>query len=105
MINTKLVDGHGGKNKAKIGNEGELSVVVHPHPPKNESIEPLPYSQFFTDNGEADGSNDMIVNGAVTPIDFYVSAKDNFDIYIKTINVALLKALAHFCIYRKRIAI
>ena len=89
MINTKLVDGHGGKNKAKIGAEGELNVVVHPHPPKNESIEPLPYSQFFTDNGESNGSNDMIVNGSGTPIDFYISAKSDFDIYIKSITVQI----------------
>ena len=88
MINSRLFDSEGG-NGAKIGDEGELNVVVHPHPPISEVISPLPFVQFFTDDGSATGSNDMIVNGSTANVDFYVSASQDFDIYIKSLTVQI----------------
>lgn len=76
----------------QINSEGEASVVVHPHPPKNEDISgaPLPFRQYFTDDGYSSGSNDMIVTGtAAAPLDFYISANQNYDIYIKQISVVI----------------
>ena len=86
---SKIADGHGTSNQAKIGDEGELSVVVHPHPPINETVTTLPFIQFFTDNGTNTGSNNMIVNGSSTAIDFYISASETVDIYIKTVSVQI----------------
>ena len=89
MINARIVDASGNDRGAKIGAEGELSVVVHPHPPENESIFPLPFSQMFTDDGATTGSFDMIVDGSSTPVEFYISARNDVDIYIKSITVQI----------------
>lgn len=81
-----------GKNKgqvAKVNGEGELTMVMHTHPPNDEQIEGLPVRQFFTDDGTADGAIDMRVDGSVTPVDFYIKASADFDIYIKTLSVRL----------------
>ena len=48
------------KRSATVDNEGALEVVVHPHPPLDESVYPLPYFQYFTDDGTSGGSNDMV---------------------------------------------
>ena len=76
-------------NTLKIGGEGELNAVIHPHPPLNESIFPLPFSQFFTDNGKSTGSRDMRVNGASNFIDFYIEAKTDFDVFINSITIQI----------------
>jgi len=69
----------------KITTEGCASVVVHPHPPTDESIDILPYRSYFTNNG----SKLMNVNGAVTNVDFTVSALQEYDIYVKYISVEI----------------
>ena len=79
-IKTKLVDGHGSGNTLKINGEGELNVVVHPHPPKNEENLAVPFRQYFTDDGTSSGSNDMRVNGATNSVDFYIKAETDRDI-------------------------
>lgn len=89
MINVRIKDGHGSGNFAKIGGEGEVGVVVHPHPPIDESVFPLPFRQYFTDDGTTSGSNDMTVDGSTTNVDFYVSASEDFDIYIKSISIII----------------
>lgn len=85
MINTRLIDGHGRGTVAKVNGEGELSVVVHPHPPVDEEVNALPYRSYF-ENG---GSNDMIVDGSSTAVDFSINASPNFDIYIKSISIEI----------------
>jgi len=88
MWNVGIIDGHGRKNRAKINGEGELSVVVHPHPPLDEEVSALPYAQFFTQDG--DGSTiAMNVNASTTNLSFEVNAVFDFDIYVKTITVLL----------------
>jgi len=89
MITTKLESGDGSGNIAKVDSEGALQVVVHPHPPINETLSPLPFSQFFTTTGISTGSTDMIVNGATTAVPFYIRANDDFDIYINSISIQI----------------
>jgi len=89
MIKVNLEDGYGSGNKTKVNGEGELSVVVHPHPPKDEIITVLPFRQFFTDNGSETGGNDFTVNGATTNQDFYIKAIEDYDIYINSISVVI----------------
>lgn len=86
---SKIVDGHGTSNQVKVDNEGAIGVVIHPHPPIDESLFPLPFTQYFTDNGTDTGSNDMIVNGGTNFVDFYISAQTDIDIYIKSITVQI----------------
>jgi hypothetical protein len=85
MIDVRLHDGKGSGNFAKVNGEGELSVVVHPHPPINHEKDAVPYRSYF-ENG---GSNDMIVNGATTAVDFTIEAIAEFDIYIKSISIEI----------------
>lgn len=89
MIDINILDGKGYGNKAKVSKEGALSVVVHPHPPRNETIDALPFRQYFTANGMANGSNDMRVNGSITPKDYYIAASEIYDIYIGYVSVEI----------------
>jgi hypothetical protein len=89
MIKVHLSDGYGKGNRAKVNGEGELGVVVHPHPPADEIVTVLPFRQYFTTDGTSSGSNDMIVNGSTTAVDFYVEAVPEYDIYINSISVEI----------------
>ena len=72
MIKAIISDGHGSGNKLKINHEGVANVIVHPHPPTDEKIAVQPFRQYFTDNGNGSGSNDMIVDGSTTPVSFFI---------------------------------
>lgn len=91
---TQITDLNG--NRLRVGDEGEISVIPHTHPPLNEKILSLPYRQYFSDDGLVDGSNDMRVDGSSTNIDFYISALQREDVYVKTINVKLADSAAKF---------
>lgn len=94
MIKVAIVNPLNG-DASKIGTEGELPVVVHPHPPIEDDYIYLPFRQYFTDNGQPDGSNDMRVTGtAASPVDFYISALNEDDIFIKTIAFVISDAQA-----------
>jgi hypothetical protein len=68
---------------------------VHPHPPIEDEYIYLPFRQYFTDNGRPDGSNDIrVVGTAADPIDFYISARQDDDIFIKTIAFVISDAQA-----------
>lgn len=88
-IDVRLVDGYGGKNAAKIDEEGQINVVVHPHPPVSESLTAQPFRQYFTDDGASSGSNSMRVDGSTTPVPFYISSNNEYDVYIKYISVVI----------------
>lgn len=90
-----LEDGYGSGNKAKINGEGELGVVVHPHPPIDETKAPLPFRQYLTDDGLSTGDNDMMVAGSSSStFEFCVSARPDIDLYIKNIAVVIADASA-----------
>lgn len=89
-ITSQLIDGLGRGNRAKVNGEGELSVVIHPHPPRDELVEAFPFRQYFTDSGLPGGSNNMIVAGsAAAPLDFWIQASSDYDIYVKYISIAI----------------
>lgn len=90
MITAKII---GSSGKAlKVNGEGEITVSQHTHPPLDEEIESLPFRSYFLNNG----SNDMRVNGATTPIEFSIEADENYDYYIKALNVKLADTGAAF---------
>ena len=91
-IKTLIEDGRGRGNKAKIDEDGALAVVVHPHPPKDETDAAFPFREYFTDTGLPTGSNDMRVNGSATPIDFSVQAISDKDVYIKSVSIVIVDA-------------
>lgn len=80
-ISTEIKDPNG--NRLRVYGEGYISVAEHQHPPLNESVIALPFRQYFTDNGNSTGSNDLTVNGSSTFTDFYIEAQEEYDIYIK----------------------
>lgn len=74
----------------KVNGEGEIAVTIHQHPPIDEEVLALPFRQYFTDNGIASGSNNMAVSATASNFtDFYISANENYDIYIKYITVEI----------------
>ena len=97
MIPVNLTDGHGTENKAKVGAEGEVSVVVHPHPPRDENAfvgTPLPFRQYFTNDGYSTGSSDMKVDGSTTNQVFFIQAEEERDIYVGRVSVVIADASA-----------
>ena len=96
-IPTKIEDGTGTGHFLKINGEGEASVVVHPHPPRDEDAvfgTPIPFRQYFTDNGYSDGDNDMRVNGSSTNQLFFIQAEQEKDIYIGRVSIVIADASA-----------
>ena len=87
MITARIIGADG--KQLKVNGEGEISVVIHQHPPIDEDVVALPFRQYFTDDGTKSGSNNMAVNGSGTPVDFYISANPNYDIYIKYLSVEI----------------
>jgi hypothetical protein len=78
----------------KINGEGEASVVVHPHPPKDEEGVAVPFIQSLTADGTSTGSVDMRVDGSTNAQEFYVSADQTKDTYIKTVQFTIADATA-----------
>lgn len=72
----------------RIDKNGEASVVVHPHPPRGETPHPIPYRNYFKDTSPTP-SNDMAVDGSVTPVEFCIFSSQEKDIYIKSISVEI----------------
>jgi len=89
MIYTNIKDARG--RKLQLDADNTVPIVIHGHPPlENERVLELPFSQFFTTNGSATGSNNMVVAGTLaSPIDFYVKANEEYDIYIDTVSIQI----------------
>ena len=78
----------------RVGEEGVLNTVIHPHPPKNEDLTALPFRQYFTNDGTSAGSNDMLVDGSTTNAEFWVGSDADNDIYIKLVSIVIADASA-----------
>ena len=88
MINTGIADNRNG-NELAVTEEGTIGVVQHLHPPVNDTLRTVPYRQYFTDDGTIAGSNDMRVVGTATGTDFYISASQDVDIFVRSISVVI----------------
>ncbi len=87
MLSVRIVNGSG--QVLRLGDEGEIPVVIHQHPPINESVSSLPFRQYFTTDGLTSGSNIMNIDGDTNFVDFFITANQDFDIYIKYITVEI----------------
>ena len=92
MIKTQIIDGYGTGNKLKLEDEGQIGVVVHPHPPKAEESASKPFRQYFLQDGT--GTNDMRVDGSTTNVEFSILSDTNRDTYIKTLSILIADASA-----------
>lgn len=82
MIRVQIV-GDNVNRPLNIDEEGNINVVTHTHPPLNETSIAYPFRSYMKNSA---GSSDMIVDGSVTPQNFYVAANSNRDIFIKCIS-------------------
>ena len=55
-LDVVIKDGHGSNKAAKVNGEGEFGVVIHTHPPVDESVTAYPFRQFLTSTGVSTGS-------------------------------------------------
>lgn len=85
-ISSKIQDGKGNGFMARVDDEGALFVSTAPRPPISNASFPLPFAQMFVNDL---GSSEMSVDGSATPIDFYIEALQDFDIYINSISVKI----------------
>lgn len=92
-LKTTQADGRTG-SRNKVLPDGEAVIVVAPYPFQDTSILPLPYRQYFTDDGLSAGTNDMRVDGSSVNVGYYIPATSTHDIYIKTISVIVADASA-----------
>lgn len=85
MFNCIIRGGGGNKSAVGVTKDQELCVIGAPYPPLvQQKVEP--FRQYLTDDGLANGTNNMAVDGSVTNIDYYIKSKPTEDRYITTLN-------------------
>lgn len=85
MFSFRLWDGLGKKKAAGVTKDNELCTILAPYPALVQQ-KVRPFRQYLTDDGTAQGSNAMGVNGSTTNVDFYISADPKADRYITSLN-------------------
>jgi hypothetical protein len=86
LIKTKLIGSGPERTEAAVEKSGAVSVVERPFPPFGVQQNVRPFRQFMTDDGTPTGSSDMLVDGSVTPVDFFVEAPQDQDLYVTRIS-------------------
>lgn len=89
----RLVDGWGNANKARVNANGAVLTTLDSTPPQLAQ-DSKPFVSFLTDDGLPTGSHDMLVNGSVTPVEFWVPAMSESDLYITSISFLISDANA-----------
>lgn len=85
MFNFQLWDGSGKKKAAGVTGDGEVCTITAPYPPLVQQ-KVSPFRQYLTLDGTANESNDMGIDGSVTPVEFYVASHESEDLYITSLN-------------------
>lgn len=88
MIPIQIVDGSGTSKKVSVLPEGELLVSVHSSPPLLRQKTKI-FGQFLTVDGAPASSNDMGVDGSGTPVEFFIAAQENNDLYLTALSFIL----------------
>ena len=82
MIKAKIIGSGPERTEVDVEKSGAMSVVERPFPPFGVMQNVRPFRQFLTDDGTPTGSEDMMVDGSVTPVDFFVEAPQDADLYV-----------------------
>lgn len=82
MIRTKIIGSGPNRTEVEVADSGAMSVVERPFPPFGVKQNVRPFRQFMTIDGTPGGSSDMLVDGSVTPVEFFVEAPQIADLYI-----------------------
>lgn len=81
-LNVHLRDALTGR-ALKVGTEGEIQNSEHPHAPASEADIGFPQTGYFTTDGDPNSSNfDMRADGSTTPIEYYIKAPEDRDLYV-----------------------
>jgi len=78
------INGTGGE--VDVTPEQALLTTSTTFPPFGRHLADI-YRQYMTTDGTTTGSNDMGIDGSVTPVDFFISADEKEDRYITNINL------------------
>jgi hypothetical protein len=82
LIRVKILGSGPKRTEARVSESGAVSVVERPFPPFGVQQNVRPFREFMTDDGTATGSSDMLVDGSVTPVPFFIQAPQDEDLYI-----------------------
>jgi hypothetical protein len=85
MINTQIIDGTGTKKKVQVDDQHALVVSLASCPPLIVQKNKI-FRQFLTDNGTADGTSSMDVDGSSTNVTYYIPASSDADRYITAVS-------------------
>lgn len=88
MIKNQITCGVGTGKSARVLPDHELLVSNVAHPPLMPQKVKV-FRQHLTDDGLSTGSEDMLVDGSVTPVEFWVPAATDADRYITTVSFVI----------------
>lgn len=83
QTNINLIDGLGSKTKNKINEYNAIKVYDQGIPDVDDPVLQIPRSDYLKDVND---NFDARVDGSTTPIDFFISALPNNDIYISSLS-------------------
>jgi hypothetical protein len=86
LIRTKIIGSGPERTEVDVEKSGAISTVERPFPPFGVQQNVRPFRQFLTDDGTPGGSSDMLVDGSVTPVDFFVEARQDADLYVTRVS-------------------
>jgi len=86
LIRAKIIGSGPERTEVGVEKSGAMSVVERPFPPFGVQQNVRPFRQFLTDDGTPTGNSDMLVDGSVTPIDFFVEAPQDRDLYVTRVS-------------------
>jgi hypothetical protein len=86
LIKAKIIGSGPERTEVDVEKSGAISTVERPFPPFGVQQNVRPFRQFLTDDGTPGGSSDMLVDGSVTPVDFFVEARQDADLYVTRVS-------------------
>ncbi len=85
-IDVKIQSGTGLQNFAEVDSRNRLCIMPAIVPPFGHSVESRVFRDYLRDSTD---SNDMLVDGSVTPVEFTIESDQNNDRYIKSISFVI----------------
>jgi len=87
MLNALITDGSGTKERAFV-RDNSLVITQYGCPPLLPQKNKI-FSQKFTTDGTATGTSEMGVDGSGTPVEYYIPAQNENDLYITRLTFVL----------------
>lgn len=89
MIKTVIKDGSGSNKEATVDCNNSVAVTTTGVPPESLNTNLKPFANLMQTSA---GATDMLVDGSVTNVDFYIQAGNDGDRYIQTIAFTIADA-------------